>query len=430
MRDFEAYYAAGTVWDAGGNPYGQQIWPAERSLHGAASHPYEALPFAGPPALLPVAGALARLPFAQANLVWRALLACAVAALVLLALHLTGLRADSAAYVLTASAALGFGPLTGAFALGQIALPAFALAATGVRRPAAIFFAWLQPNIALSASALRYFVPSCIVFAAACIAVAGIGGAVTYLHLLRSHALAEQFSLIQTTPSAIAYGLGVPDRLAAGAGILAAIAASIVFAARVVPIRDTIARFCATCALVPFAAPFFHEHDLLVTFVPAFVLAQRVREPAFPWVLAAAMFCAVDWLGLAQRPEASLQALLLAAAFAAALIGLRMEIRIGWIGVAAAVLALVAIAAWATASQPAPVWPDAMRPLPQDPSGMDLAAAWHMELAAAGMFTRNAFWAVLRCAPLLGSAGLVYAALNVDVHHVVELRDRVGVEVL
>jgi len=54
---------------------------------------------------------------------------------------------------------------------------------------------------------------------------------------------------------------------------------------------------------VPFAAPFFHEHDLVVVFVPAIVLVLRASPAALPIAMTGALFAATDWLGLAQRPD-------------------------------------------------------------------------------------------------------------------------------
>ncbi len=136
MRDFEAYYAAGTLWNAGADPYSQSIWRAERGLAGVDPHRYEALPFVSPPAALPFFGLFARLPFTASNLLWRALLIAALAAIAFATLHLAKRAANSWNVLAIAVAALGFGPLTSALALGQIALPAFAFALLSLLRPA------------------------------------------------------------------------------------------------------------------------------------------------------------------------------------------------------------------------------------------------------------------------------------------------------
>ncbi len=52
LRDFEAYWAAGSAWNAHGDPYGRAIWTAERAVAGVDARHDEVLPFVGPPATL------------------------------------------------------------------------------------------------------------------------------------------------------------------------------------------------------------------------------------------------------------------------------------------------------------------------------------------------------------------------------------------
>ena len=439
MRDFEAYYAAGTVWNAGGDPYSSQIWRAERTLQGVDAARFEALPFAGPPALLPFFGAFARVPFAAANAVWRVLLACTMAALACAALALAGIRPSAVTLVPAAAVALGFGPATSAFALGQIALPASLFAALSVRKPVAALGAWMQPNVALTAAPARGFVPSLAVFAAVC-AVVLHGDVRQYAHVLTAHGAAERFALIQIAPAAIAYGFGVSPPLAEAIGAACTLAAAAAWLLLLRTTRDPVMRFCGTCALVPFAVPFFHEHDLLVLFVPAIVLVSRAKPASVTLAVTAALLCATDWLGLAQRPGGVAQTLLLVAGCGAALLALRPDARLRMLYGPAAVLAAIVLCGLAAQARPAPVWPDAMRALPDGIAKQPIAQAWNAELRASGMFRPDAFWALLRSLSLAGSALLVFCALrdraqnerslDVDVHEVVERRERAGSEVL
>jgi len=231
MRDFEAYYAAGTLWSHGGDPYSQAIWPAEQPLSGVDAQRYEALPFVGPPAVLPLFALVARLPFDAANALWRALLIAALAAIALLALRMAHHRITPFTFLAIAIAALGFGPLTSALALGQIALPAFACAVMALSWQPAAFFAWAQPNVALAlvpqlvTRRALGFLAAAALFGAACLLSVGTSGLERYAGVLHEHAWAEQFSAIQLTPASIAYGFGASPQIAAVIGTAAAIAA-------------------------------------------------------------------------------------------------------------------------------------------------------------------------------------------------------------
>ena len=47
-RDFEAYYAAGAAWNAGGDAWSRAIWSAERGIAGVDASRDEMLPYVGP----------------------------------------------------------------------------------------------------------------------------------------------------------------------------------------------------------------------------------------------------------------------------------------------------------------------------------------------------------------------------------------------
>lgn len=411
MRDFEAYYAAGTAWDAHTDPYSQAIWKAEQQLPGIDSARYEALPFIGPPAMLPFFALLARVPFIAANLLWRTILIAALGVIAFLTLRRAHAKVTAFSLCAISVAALGFGPLTSAFALGQIALPAFAFAVLALERPLASVFAWMQPNVALPLLSLiaerrgRFTLfASAIAFAAACALVAGASGTMHYAGSLHAHSTAERFSAIQITPAAVAYGFGAPQPLAIAVGAAVAAGALIWWIHLLRALGSTLERFCATCALVPLASPFFHEHDLLVLFVPGTIYA--VRSGGRLWFLAAfaACFAATDWLGLAQRPDGTLQTLLLIAAFGISLIALNERHHPRMLVVPAAMLAVISIAALFAHAHPVPVWPDAMRALPAGAQNLDIASAWEAQQRATGLFAQNAVWAGLRALSLLGCA--------------------------
>lgn len=420
MRDFEAYYAAGAAWNAGADPYSQAIWHAEKALPGINPRRYEALPFVAPPAALPVFGLIARLPFPEANVLWRALLVVSMAALALLTLRLAQRKITAASLFAVALAAVGFAPLTSALALGQLVLPAFLFAAlASVWRPVG-FFAWVQPNVALtmlSQAATRRgastVAASLAAFAAVCILVVGIPGTEQYLGVLHRHGLAERFSAIQITPASVAYGFGAAPAVAKLIGAAVALAAVCCWVLLMRIARDATARFCATCALLPLAMPFFHEHDLLVAFVPALVYAIRSSARILPLAGFGALLTAADWLGLAQRPDGTLQTVLLVGAFGAALIALQERPRARLLLLPAAALAVIGAAALLVHAHPAPVWPDSMGALPAHVDTMDIERAWNAEQGATGLLAQNALWASLRLLSLLGCT-LTAAAIAIS----------------
>jgi len=345
-------------------------------------------------------------------------------ALILVTLTLIGRKPSLFDLVTVTIASLGFGPLTSALALGQLALPvsaavtlAVAIAAKSrVGTSVATFLACAQPNLAIALAALvrsRGASLSAItgagIFAAACLAVAGTGGFKSYLAALESHSAAERFSAIQITPSAIAYGVGLSGSVAlviAGLIALCAIAAWLwaVMRSRL-DLRST---FFVTAALLPFAIPFFHEHDLALLFPAAVIIVLTANSKRAPWALAAALVCATDWLGLAQRPDGVVQTVLLIIGAGTALLALRERLDHAALAVPALVV-LITAAGWIAQSHALPVWPDAMRAIAK--GGTDIASVWHSELAATELFQRSVFWAALRALSLAGCAGLAYLAV-------------------
>lgn len=423
MRDFEAYYAAGATANANEDPYSTAIWTAERKMPGVGANRYAVLPFVGPPATLAAWAAFARLNVSDATLLWRALLVAAALVLLCAAAASAGRVSLAQAWPL-ALVGIGFGPLTSALALGQLALPACACAAValalGSRRvlaAIAALFACAQPNIAITlAGQLRRAASGLpIALGAAAFTASSLlarRDPFAYLRLLHAHGLAERFAIVQVTPLSIAFGLGASAAAARIAQIVLLVAAVSVWLFAVRRLRDDAAVFCAGAALLPFAMPFFHEHDLTIELVPAIVLALRCSDRVLPWVVGGALCCATDWLGLAQRPDGTLQTLLLVGSCAAGLLALRTRLSRSSVVVALCVLAAIAIAGTVAQSHPAPVWPDAMRALAPDVRALSISAAWHAELQGAGQFQRDSFFAALRCLSLGGAAVLAACAFS------------------
>ncbi|MDQ2873254.1 MAG: DUF2029 domain-containing protein [Candidatus Eremiobacteraeota bacterium] len=424
LRDFESYYAAGATWLRAENPYGTAIWKSERTIPGVDPARYELLPFVGPPAFLPIWALLARLPFRNAAAVWTAVLIASLVLVLNLTLRIAGRRVNVESFICVGILALGFGPITSDIALGQVALVAFACAllacATAGRNvwgaAAAALFAGLQPNVALvllarfrKKSVMLACGVAVVVFAGACALAVGPGALAAYGRLLHDHGNAERFSLIQITPAAIAYGFGASAAVASAVGIVIAAASIAAWIVVAVITGNPFARLAAACAVLPFAVPFFHEHDLLIVFVPALYAVTRADGRFVPVAVAGGLFAAVDWLGIAQRPDGLLQSALLGLAAFCALVCMAERPSARTYLAAAIPLILLPIAGFAATHDPAPIWPDAMRVLPSFGAGVSAATVWAAEQRASGLLAPNAFWALLRCGPLLGCAMLLIA---------------------
>jgi Glycosyltransferase family 87 len=440
-RDFEAYYAAGATWNAGGDPWSRAVWRVERTIPRVDASRDELLPYVGPAAALPLFGALARLPHMAALRVWAGLLAAAYSALILAALALARTRRVA---VLLGAMTLGLaaGPVTSDIALGQAALLSAAgiacallayeraVIARGALAAAALacgafatLLAGIQPNLALALVArmrdrvaLACAALGALAFAALTLgAGGGIGGFREYLRRLGEHGRAERFDLIQHTPAALAWGLGAPESLAAAVGIacaLAALAVTVVVTvrARLGPRDGTLLALAA----LPFAVPFFHEHDFVVEMLPLCVLAIAARgAPARALAGIAAVLIGVDWLGLAQRPPATVQIVLLgfAVACAFAVVGPGARTARTDLVPFAALLALACVALPLARAHAAPTWPDGLPPGYRAPANADASAVWSDEQRAAGLDARDPAWSALRALPLTGCIVLGAAIL-------------------
>jgi hypothetical protein len=421
MRDFEAYWSAGAVFDVHANPYARAIWQSERTVPGVDPARDELLPFVGPPPSLLLWGALAKLPYDTAARVWWTALALCALGLAVVCLRGAGARATLTALLAAIALAVAFGPVTSDLALGQIALLALFGASFAclplVRvwglpaRAVGVVMAAMQPNVALglvsqlgiNRRTLGIAVTALVIYAAGAFSH-GWNWPVTYALTLLPHQGAERFSAIQITPASIGFALtgsaGTATAVSA-CSIVAAIAAAVAIARAV---ADPFARFAAFAPLAPFASGFFHEHDLVVGYVAAVWCATRTRGTTRLLALGGTLLVAIDWLGLAQRPGGTLQSALLAAAALCAFcaFGKTAEMK-GSVSVALALAALFAIGAALAIHHPAPVWPDALGNYHAN-AGASITAVWSEEQRRTGLFAGVPAWGVLRALSLVGCA--------------------------
>ncbi len=426
MRDFEAYYAAGVTWNHGGDAYSRQILRAERTVPGVSANRQETLPFVNPPFVLPFLGALARLPFGTAALLWGVLLAIAAAALIATSLSLAGAR-DWRVMAAAVPLALAFGPISSDLALGQAALLAVtaAVCATWALArhrviPAAIATAaaLLQPALALplavwvrsSRGALALLSGTALVALIWFLTGTPATNLLAYAATLRAHGAAERLALIQYSPAAIVYGLGASAGVASGLTLVFGIVAVATVVCVLLRAQTPVVPFVVACASLPFAIPFFHEHDFTIAWFPSlFVLIRYGADPRRSSIaLLATLLIAIDWFGLGQRPGGLTQALALLLAVTAAALAIAPAAGARAL-IALVPAALVCIAGLAARAHPMPVWPDAMQPF-SVPQTAPIATVWHAEQAASGMFAREPFWAAFRLLPLLGCALIAWLA--------------------
>ena len=379
------------------------------------------LPYVGPAAALPLYGALARLPHPVAVRLWTCLLVAAACALAFAAPGLAGTRRWTA-FAGAALLGIASGPETSAIALGQVALAAggaIACALLAFERRALAFavvatlVSALQPNLAialvarlrdrtaLAGAALAAFAFTALTL----VAGGGPAGFREYLHRLAEHGGAERFVAIQHTPAAIAWAFGASGSLAAIAGTACALAAvALTVVATVRAKLDPLDATLLALAALPFAVPFFHEHDFVVELLPLSVLALRGRSGApLLTALAAALIC-VNWLNFAQRPEAAAQTLALGLAATCGYVVLGQATRLTRADIApfVAVLALACVAVPLGRAHPAPVWPDRLPAGYRAPAHADASAVWADEQRAAGLAARQPASGALRVLPLAG----------------------------
>ncbi|PZR56714.1 MAG: hypothetical protein DLM50_07735 [Candidatus Meridianibacter frigidus] len=418
LRDFEAYYAAGVLATRGMSPYTLRIWDVEKMIPGVRAARNEALPFVGPPTYLPMWRALASFAYRPAAILWTGVLVIAFFGTLIIFLRKQGALSwmNVAACVLLC---VGFGPLTSGLALGQDALLSLSglwlavlwYESSTAWASVALLAAALQPNAAVTflsqlphrrafaavAAAMSIFLLTGLIFEGHLFR--------DYFHVLIEHGRAERFALIQITPGAVAAGFGVAAPGAVAISVMFALGALV---ASVLAVRTTfgpLVKLGIVCALLPLAIPFFHEHNFVLLLPSILVGIFAPFRPGF-WFGISAGVCAVDWLGLAQRPEALPQSALLLATFALALYCASGR-RYAAIG-ACTIVPVMLLVAHLAQMQPAPVWPDAMHG--GQPLSGSISAVWHDELLRTGQFEPQPLWAALRACSLLGS-GLLCACL-------------------
>jgi hypothetical protein len=424
LRDFEAYWSAGTTWNAHADAYGRPIWNAERRVPGVDRSRDEVLPYVGLAHALPVWGIFARLPYPIAARLWWVVLIVALAALIACVMRACESGIDPLTFCTLALLAIGFGPVTSDLALGQVALVALlgvcVVVVYAARSPLVAILgallATLQPNVALGLLS-QLARPRAVLAMIAAAVIAYFGGALAigwqwpmvYAKILAAHAGAERFTEIQLSPAAIAYGAGVSVHAATAVGAIVAILTIVAGALMARRIGDAFARFAAFGALAPFVAGFFHEHDLVVAYVAAAWCALRMHGSARAFALAGTLLAAVDWLGLAQRPTGIAQSALLACAAGCAFVALGSAGDLRAMRIPATVAAAVfAAGATLAARHPAPVWPDTLGPF-HAAAALPIATVWFDEQHVAGLLAVVPTWSLLRALSLLGCALLAYA---------------------
>ena len=332
LRDFEAYWSAGSAWNAHADPYGRAIWLAERTVAGVDPTREELLPFVGPPATLPLWSLFARLPYPAAALLWTATLAFALLVLVFAAcaevvdarrslpfLRRSRWQSHGARHQRSRTWPARAAGICGSdlVVLAGDATPAYAALAASV--------AFAQPNASLglvsqlgrNRTTLALAAGAIITYALGSLA-AGPGWPLAYARTLAAHSVRGGPRRDSDHAGRDRVRLWSDARRGTCARryrALLAIAGAIAVVTRV---RERFARFAALSALIPFVASFVHEHDLLVAYAAAVWGAQRTNGSARIAALAGTLLVATDWLGLAQRPSGVVQSALLAlAAFAA-----------------------------------------------------------------------------------------------------------------
>jgi len=432
MTDFSAYYAGGQTWARGADPYGTAIWAAERVLPNADPTKNELLPYVGPPLSLPLWALLGRLPYTAAVAVWGTVIALCALLLLAVPAVLAGRRIRLGDAVLLLLLGVASGPLIDALSLGQAALPATAAVEVAVlclarNKPAlaalaAIVAAALKPNVVIVLpAALRGIGETLILFASGAVYAAanlpfagGVRGAAAYLHVLAHQGASERFYAYQMTPTAIAYGFGMPAHAAANAGTAIALAAIALTIGAIVRTRASCVDAAAiACAAFPFVVPYEHEPDLAMVFLPALLAVFRARGAT--WVLAACgtVLFAADPFALAQGRPGLAFSIVTSTVVALQLLALAPAP----IGRArfAPLLAVAAIAIVGLTGPPSrlPMWPGALPQHVAVAPGASANAIWHDEIVASGLETERPWASVLRILTLCGCAAVGVAMTRV-----------------
>ena len=432
FADFSAYYAAGKVWLQHGNPFGWAIWQAERRLPGMGGLPMAILPYVGPPAGLPLWGALALLPYDVAAGVWAGVCTLCGILILLVPAFVAGRRIERRDGYALALLFASFAPLVTAVAVGQAALPAtaaidLAILAAARRRwtwaaAAAFAAALFKPNLALVLLATVRTLGAVVAYAgsafATALATAATGGGwsalAAYLAVVTHQSAAERFYLYQFTPAAIAFGFGLPQHAAIVLGVVVSLLACGVTVWAIQRSRASIADGAAiACAGYPFIVPFVHQADLIVVLLPGLVAIYRARGAG--WLLAATgiVLVAVDSLAFSQGRIAAVFTPVIALVAALQIASLNRtpswRVRVAPVAI---VPALFVLALFAPA-QRLPMWPGSLPPAFTAAADESPTHVWQRELDSLALEVPNPYIALLRCISLAGCIAVGVAMTGV-----------------
>lgn len=336
FADFRAFWCAGSVLAAHGNPY------HAAPMSACEQTPVPAL-FYRPPANIalpaPLPGyvlaffvPLAALPYSYASIVWLAFIALAAALSAVLLALVVRANVLTCAYALLLPAVLvwfPFGELTSVALCGAL-LAAWALqrerfgfAAAGLAIAAVLPQLAVGMWIACGLLVPRARVPLVIAGCVLCLlwAVTGTGLAVEYLRgVLPVHALAELPRPAQYSLSWVLHALGVSNAYALRAGAIS----SIVMLAIGIAIAALLMRKWndrAVAVLVPLAAAtlggtFMHAGNLLAAMPLALLLAARTCGSWRMVACVSIVLLALPWSTLGSEPAAAVSAVIVAGVLA------------------------------------------------------------------------------------------------------------------
>jgi len=319
FKDFNAFYCAGAALDEHANPYLNEplgsCESAPKPLDLYAPPPHLVYPAPLPGYALAVFGALARLPYGAAALLWVVVLcaACWVAVRATYALAGGSLAAVSAAYAVGSGyAALCLGQVA-ALAIAGIALAAFAARR---ERPwlaaAAIALAAIEPHVALPAGlSLFAFFPrarlplvlAALGLTALSLGSLGIARNIQYFHeVLPAHVYAEQLNDKQFSLTYVLRRLGAGAAAARALGeasYVLMLALGLVQARRLARAGGDAAFLAAIPPLFAVAGgPFVHVFQIGAALPAAFLLhAEAARGRATLGI--AIVLLAVPWVQFA-----------------------------------------------------------------------------------------------------------------------------------
>jgi hypothetical protein len=128
----------------------------------------------------------------------------------------------------------------------------------------------------------------------------------------------------------------------------------------------------------------------------------RARGATLAFSAIVATAAGVDWLGLAQRPSAGVQTVMLCIACALGFALVSESRRESFAGLC--VPFAVIVAALLARTHPAPVWPDTLPLHWQAPAGASVSEVWALEQRVGGLDATNPVWSLLRALTLLSTA--------------------------